>query len=156
MEKAYFGAGCFWGVEAAFKQIEGVTDTAVGYAGGHVDKPSYSDVCSGATGHAETVEVEYDPNIVSYDDLLELFFRIHDPTTPNRQGADIGTQYRSVIFFRTKEEKETAEKMIKKLEENDDFNRQIVTSVDPFKNFYRAEEYHQDYYSKKGIQAHKI
>jgi peptide-methionine (S)-S-oxide reductase len=149
--EATFGAGCFWGVEAAFRQIAGVLTTAVGFMGGTVDNPSYRQVCNGNTGHAEVVQVEYDPEQVSYEQLLEVFWRIHDPTTPNRQGPDVGSQYRSVIFFHTPEQKEKALASKAELSDSGRFKRPIITQIEPAGEFYRAEEYHQRYYEKHGI-----
>ncbi len=149
IEKATFGAGCFWGVEAEFRKVDGVTDAAVGYSGGTTKDPSYKDVCSGATGHAEVVEVEYDPSKVSYEDLLEVFWKNHDPTTPNRQGWDIGTQYRSAIFYHTPEQEAAAHASKEKAQER--FRKPIVTEITPASEFYRAEEYHQRYFEKSRL-----
>jgi peptide methionine sulfoxide reductase msrA/msrB len=148
--QAAFGAGCFWGVEAAFRRLPGVRETAVGYMGGTLKSPTYEDVCSGRTGHAETVHVEFDPKETSYEKLLELFWSSHDPTTPNRQGPDVGTQYRSVIFYYTPEQKAAAEASKAELEEAKTFRRPIVTQIVPAPEFYRAEEYHQRYLEKRG------
>ena len=148
---AIFGAGCFWGIESAFRQLEGVVEAVSGYAGGTVDQPTYRAVCSGKTGHAEAVQVEYDPSQVSYEQLLDLFWQIHDPTTLNRQGPDIGTQYRSVIFYSDDNERAAAEKSKQRLETSGKFRRPIVTQIVPATNFYRAEEYHQRYYERMGI-----
>jgi peptide-methionine (S)-S-oxide reductase len=156
MQKATFGAGCFWGVEAAFRQIEGVTATAVGYSGGTLENPTYRDVCTDRTGHAEVVEVEYDPARVSYDDLLRVFWDSHDPTTLNRQGPDVGTQYRSVIFFHTPEQEAAAAASKEKLERSGRFKRPIVTAIAPAGTFYRAEDYHQQYLEKRGLATCKI
>ena len=150
MEKATFGAGCFWGVEAAFRRIPGVTATAVGYAGGSLEHPSYRDVCSGRTDHAEVVEVDYDPARVSYEQLLEVFWDCHDPTTPNRQGPDVGTQYRSAIFCHTPEQQSAATASKERLEASGRFRRPIVTAIQPASTFWRAEEYHQQYFEKNG------
>jgi len=152
-EKATFGAGCFWGVEASFRKIKGVTATAVGYMGGTLDNPTYHDVCTDRTGHAEVVQVEYDPAQVSYADLLNVFWENHDPTTLNRQGPDYGTQYRSAIFFHTPEQEATAQASKDKLQANGRFRRPIVTEITPAATFYRAEEYHQQYLEKRG-QSH--
>lgn len=149
IERATFGAGCFWGVEAEFRKVEGVTEAAVGYSGGITRDPTYKDVCSGATGHAEVVEVEYDPAKVSYEDLLEVFWKNHDPTTPNRQGWDVGTQYRSAIFFHTPEQEAAARASKEKAQER--FKRPIVTEITPASEFYRAEEYHQRYFEKNRL-----
>ena len=146
--KATFGAGCFWGVEAAFRQLDGVTATRVGYSGGHTENPTYEDVCSHATGHAEVVEVTYDPERVSYDQLLDTFWAKHDPTQLNRQGWDIGDQYRSAIFFHDQEQQETA--LRSKAEEQTRHRKPIVTQVEPAQTFYEAEDYHQQYLEKRG------
>lgn len=150
MKKATFGAGCFWGVESAFRQLEGVADAAVGYLGGTLENPTYQDVCTGTTGHAEVVEVSYDPLKVSYDQLLDLFWKIHDPTTLNRQGPDVGTQYRSAIFYHDEEQKNAALASRERLRESGRFRRPIVTEVTPASPFYRAEDYHQRYLEKRG------
>ena len=152
IEVATFGAGCFWGAEAAFRQVKGVVNTTVGFMGGHTKNPTYEEVCTDKTGHAEVVRVEYDPSRVSYDKLLDIFWSIHDPTTPNRQGADVGSQYRSVIFYHTPEQEKAIYLSKKKLENSAEFKRPIVTEIVPAKEFYKAEEYHQRYYEKKGIQ----
>jgi peptide-methionine (S)-S-oxide reductase len=151
MEKATFGAGCFWGVEAAFRQIKGVKSTAVGYLGGTMDSPTYKDVCTGRTGHAEVVEVEFDPAAVSYDDLLNVFWQNHDPTTLNRQGPDVGTQYRSAIFFHTPEQEAAARTSKERLQSSGKFSRPIVTEITPASAFYLAEDYHQQYLEKRGL-----
>ncbi|ADE36510.1 peptide-methionine (S)-S-oxide reductase MsrA [Methanohalophilus mahii] len=150
IEKATFAAGCFWGVEAAFREVEGVISTQVGYTGGSMSNPSYKEVCTGRTGHAEAVEVTYDPQIVSYEQMLDIFWNIHDPTTPNRQGPDIGTQYRSAIFYHDIKQKEIALRSLHKLQESGKFNT-IVTEIKPASEFYPAEDYHQQYFEKKGI-----
>ena len=151
--KATFGAGCFWHVEELFSKVKGVTSTAVGYTGGHLENPTYEDVCTDKTGHAEAVQVEYDPNQVSFDDLLKIFWENHDPTTPNRQGPDIGIQYRSAIFFHDLEQEKTAINSKEKLEKSNRFNRDIVTQIIPAKTFYRAEEYHQRYFEKNNLSC---
>ena len=148
---AVFGAGCFWGVESAFRAVEGVIDVAVGYAGGTVPKPNYRTVCSGKTGHAEVVQVEYDPARVSFEQLLEVFWQIHDPTTLNRQGPDFGTQYRSIIFYSDEHERKAAEESKRRLDESGKLRRPVVTQIVPAAEFYRAEEYHQRYYERMGI-----
>jgi peptide methionine sulfoxide reductase msrA/msrB len=153
LAQAAFGAGCFWGVEAAFREVPGVRETVVGYQGGTLKNPTYEDVCSGRTGHAEVVHVEYDPAEVSYDKLLELFWAEHDPTTLNRQGPDHGTQYRSVIFYYTPAQKTAAEASKAKLEASGHFKRPIVTQIVPAPEFYRAEEYHQRYLEKRGQRS---
>lgn len=155
-EKTTFGAGCFWGVEAAFRKIKGVVSTAVGYSGGRLKNPTYDDVCTDQTGHAEVVQVEYDPSRVTYDQLLDLFWQLHDPTTPNRQGPDIGTQYRSAIFYHTPEQKGAAEASKERLRKSGRHQRPIVTEITPAAEFYRAEEYHQQYFDKRGIAGHKF
>ena len=155
-EKAIFGAGCFWEVEAEFRKVKGVVSTAVGYSGGWLKRPTYEDVCTARTGHAEVVEVEYDPAQVAYDQLLELFWSIHDPTTLNRQGPDVGTQYRSAIFYHTPEQKGSAGASKKRLEEMGRYQRPIVTEIAPASEFYRAEEYHQQYFDKRGSSGHKF
>ena len=147
-KKATFGAGCFWGVEAAFRQIEGVTSTRVGYTGGTLDNPTYEDVCSHTTGHAEVVEVTYDPERVSYDDLLQVFWHKHDPTQLNRQGWDVGDQYRSVVFFHDQEQQEAA--LASKAREQSSTRAPIVTQIEPAETFYEAEDYHQQYLEKRG------
>ena len=153
MEKATFAAGCFWGVEAQFRKMKGVVSTQVGYAGGTFDNPAYEDVCTDKTGHAEVVEVEYDPSVIGYDRLLELFWTSHDPTTLNRQGPDIGTQYRSAIFYHSDEQREAAEASKQQLQNSGRFPRDIVTEITPATRFYRAEEYHQQYLEKRGQES---
>ena len=150
MDKATFGAGCFWGVEAAFRQVPGVTATAVGYAGGTTQNPTYADVCSDATGHAEVVEVTFDPAKVSYEQLLNVFWENHDPTQLNSQGPDYGTQYRSVIFTHSPQQQAAAEASKAQLEASGRFRRPVVTQILPAAPFYRAEEYHQQYLEKRG------
>jgi len=151
MEKASFAAGCFWGVEATFRQVKGVVSTAVGYMGGTLENPTYEDVCTDRTGHAEAVEVVYDPNQVSYDSLLKVFWENHDPTTLNRQGPDAGTQYRSAIFFHTPEQEAAAKASKEKLEQAHVFKRPIVTQIVPAAEFWKAEDYHQQYLEKRGL-----
>ena len=153
METAVFAAGCFWGVEAAFRQIKGVVSTTVGYTGGTVPNPTYEDVCSHRTGHAEAVQVEYDPAKVSYDDLLRVFWANHDPTTANRQGPDVGSQYRSAIFYHTPEQEAAARASKDALEKSGAFKRPIVTQIVPTSGFYRAEDYHQQYLEKRGLSS---
>lgn len=148
MALATFGAGCFWGVEAAFRRIDGVTDAAVGYAGGHTDNPTYREVCSHTTGHAEVVQVEYDPSQVGYEELLDAFFAMHDPTQVNRQGPDVGDQYRSVVFFHTPEQEEAAIAAKKHLDESGLLRQPVATAIEPAPTFWRAEEYHQRYLEK--------
>ena len=151
MGKATFGAGCFWGVEAAFRQLSGVQSTSVGYLGGNFANPTYQDVCSGQTGHAEVVQVEYDPAQICYEDLLDLFWKVHDPTTSNRQGPDIGTQYRSAVFFHTPEQQAAAETSKTRLEASGRYPGPIVTEITPASEYYVAEDYHQQYFEKRGI-----
>ncbi len=150
-DKATFGAGCFWGVEARFREVPGVVDAAVGYEGGHMLNPTYRDVCTDETGHVEVVELTFDPAKVSYDDLVRLFFKLHDPTQLNRQGPDWGTQYRSVIFFHSPEQKASAERV--KDEAQKQIRGTIVTAIEPAQTFYRAEEYHQRYLEKRGAKS---
>jgi peptide-methionine (S)-S-oxide reductase len=152
-EQAAFGAGCFWGVEAAFQDVPGVIATAVGYMGGTLDNPTYKDVCSDRTGHAEVVHLTYDPARVSYDVLLDLFWRIHDPTTPNRQGPDFGSQYRSVIFYYTPEQEAAARASKDRLQKSGRYRSPIVTEITAAPAFWRAEEYHQRYAEKRGIKS---
>jgi peptide-methionine (S)-S-oxide reductase len=152
-KKAVFAAGCFWGVESTFQQMDGVKTTTVGYIGGKVKNPSYELVCTGLTGHAEAVEVEYNPNVISFEKLLDTFFELHDPTTLNRQGPDIGTQYRSAAYFSSDEEKQLIENKISLLNESGKFNSRIVTEIEEITEFYNAEDYHQDYYKKRGIDG---
>ena len=153
MEQATFGAGCFWGVEAAFMEVPGVAETAVGFMGGSTKNPSYKQVCYEDTGHAEVVHVTYDPNKVKYDQLLEVFWSNHDPTQLNRQGPDVGGQYRSAIFFHTPEQEAAACASKEWLEKSGRFRRSIETKIEPATEFYRAEEYHQKYFQKRGINA---
>ena len=150
METATFGAGCFWGVEARFAQLRGVIETSVGYEGGKLDNPSYKDVCIGRTGHAEVVEVKFDPATVSYSQVLDLFFTLHDPTQRNRQGPDWGEQYRSVVFFHSPEQEAAAKQTIERLTDEHTFSKPIVTQVVPAGTFWRAEDYHQKYLEKRG------
>ena len=150
MKKATFGAGCFWGVETAFRRVPGVVDAAVGYLGGTLANPTYRDVCNGDTGHAEVVEVQYDPERVTYDQLLDVFWASHDPTTPNRQGPDVGTQYRSAIFAHDDEQQAAAVASRDRADASGRFRRPIVTEITPASTFYRAEEYHQRYLEKHG------
>ena len=150
MAKATFGAGCFWGVEEMFRRTPGVTATAVGYAGGDLPNPTYEDVCGDETGHAEVVEVAYDPAQVSYDQLLEVFFTCHDPTQRNRQGPDVGSQYRSVVFFHSPEQQAAAEAAKAHLQTSGKVTRPVATQIVPAAPFYRAEEYHQQYLAKRG------
>ena len=154
LELATFGNGCFWCTEAIFEQLEGVVKVESGYAGGQVKNPSYKDVCTGNTGHAEVIRLTYDPKVVGYRELLDVFFNTHDPTTLNRQGADAGTQYRSAIFYHSEEQKTEAEKMIAELEKENVFDDPIVTEVTPINNYFVAENYHQDYYNNNKDQGY--
>lgn len=149
--KATFGAGCFWCVEHEFRKIKGVTSTAVGYMGGNLNNPTYEDVCSDQTGHAEVVQVEFDPSVISYDEILNVFWHCHDPTSLNRQGPDVGTQYRSVIFCHDSDQEKTAMQSKKQLQDSEKPGKKIVTEILPAPEFYKAEEYHQQYYAKCGI-----
>lgn len=153
MQKATFGAGCFWGVEAAFRQVKGVTATRAGYLGGTMNNPTYHDVCTDLTGHAEVVEVEFDPSKASYEDLLNVFWSCHDPTQLNRQGPDIGTQYRSAIFFHNPEQEKAARVSKEKLQASGRYKRPIVTEITPASEFWVAEDYHQQYLEKRGIKS---
>jgi peptide-methionine (S)-S-oxide reductase len=154
LELATLAGGCFWCLEAAFDDLRGVERVDSGYAGGHVDNPSYRQVCGGTTGHAEVVQVAFDPTVISFEDLLDVFFTIHDPTTLNRQGADVGTQYRSAIFHHSPEQKATAERVIAQLEASKVWDDPIVTEVAPLETFYPAEEYHRDYYRRNPNQGY--
>lgn len=153
--KATFAGGCFWCIEAAFKEVDGVENAVSGYAGGHVENPTYGEVCTGKTGHAEAVQVTYDPDTVSYQELLEVFFRIHDPTTADRQGPDVGSQYRPAIFYHNEEQQGQAETYIEELEASGAYE-EIVTDVEPLDTFYEAEEHHQDYFEKNPDQAYCV
>lgn len=154
LEKATFGMGCFWCSEALFQKLSGVISVRSGYEGGTVTNPSYEDVCSGTTGHAEVIEVTYDPTKIRYDELLEVFWKTHDPTTLNRQGADIGTQYRSVVFYHNDEQKQVAERYKKELNNAKAFDKPIVTAINKAQTFYPAENYHQDYFDKNKTQPY--
>lgn len=156
LEVATFGAGCFWCTEAQFQQLEGVEKVESGYSGGFVENPTYQQVCTGTTGHAEVTNVYYDPSKISYDELLAAFWVMHDPTQLNRQGNDVGTQYRSVIFYHNQEQKEKAESYKKKLNEEHAYNSDVVTEISPFTKFYKAEDYHQNYYNEHGSQPYCI
>ena len=151
MEKIIFGAGCFWAVEVTFHRVRGVCETICGYSGGHFKNPTYSDVCTGETGHAEVVQVEYDPSQVTYEALLDVFWNCHNPTTRNQQGQDVGTQYRSIIFFNTTDQEATAKSSKKKLRLNRRWRESIVTEILPADEFYRAEEYHQKYLERRSL-----
>jgi len=153
-EIAYLGGGCFWCVEAAIKQLQGVESVRSGYMGGRVANPTYQQVCSGRSGHVEIAEVTFDPSVISFSDLLHVFFTLHDPTTPNRQGNDVGEQYRSVIFYRDEAQKKAAEEVIAELARDKVFNDPIVTAIEPASTFYVAEDYHQDYFANNSIQPY--
>jgi peptide-methionine (S)-S-oxide reductase len=153
-EVATLGGGCFWCLEPVFDDLRGVVSVESGYAGGHLPNPTYEQVCSGNTGHAEVVQVVFDPREISYEDLLRVFFSIHDPTTLNRQGADVGTQYRSVILYHSPEQKKTAEEIIRSLQDQQIWDKPIVTQVVPFDTFYRAEDYHQEYFANNSTQPY--
>jgi peptide-methionine (S)-S-oxide reductase len=153
-ETATFGGGCFWCTEAAFKQLAGIHEVTSGYAGGHVENPTYEAVCREETGHAEVVRVEYDSDVIGYDDLLRVFFTVHDPTTLNRQGPDVGSQYRSIVCYESEAQREAVEAFIDGLEREDVYDDDIVTEVEPLEAFYEAEAYHQDYYEKNPGDAY--
>jgi peptide-methionine (S)-S-oxide reductase len=153
-EVATLAGGCFWCLEAVYDELKGVTDVVSGYAGGQVKDPSYEAVCMGETGHAETVQVTFDPSVISYRELLEVFFTIHDPTSLNRQGADVGTQYRSAIYYHSPEQKTTAEQIIQELESEQIWPKPVVTEVTPFQVFYPAEAYHQEYFKRNPYQGY--
>jgi len=155
-DTATFGAGCFWCVEAVFQNLKGVQSVVSGYAGGTVRNPTYEDVCSGQTGHAEACQIAYDPAVISYPELLEAFWKSHDPTTLNRQGNDVGTQYRSAIFYHNEEQKKLAEHYKKQLDSSGAFDAPIVTQIVPFTNFYKAEDYHQNYFNEHGSQPYCV
>jgi len=150
MEKAIFGAGCFWHIQDRFKKVKGVSSTSVGYSGGKKDYPTYEQVCIGDTGHAEVVEVDFDPSVVTYSELLDVFWSCHDPTTKDRQGPDIGHQYRSVIYYLDDRQKKLAEESMNDMSKSGRFRDSIVTEIYPIKEYYKAEDYHQDYFDKKG------
>ncbi|PSQ95328.1 MAG: peptide-methionine (S)-S-oxide reductase [Bacteroidetes bacterium SW_11_64_17] len=153
-QRATLGGGCFWCLEAVYEEVDGISEVVSGYAGGHVPSPTYRQVCNGTTGHAEVVRLTYDPSVIGYRDLLEIFFTIHNPTTENREGADTGPQYRSIILHHNEEQKETAEKLIDDLEANGVFGDPIVTEVESLDTFYRAEDKHQDYYERNSAQPY--
>ena len=153
---ATFGAGCFWGVEAAFRRLDGVVATTVGYMGGKVENPTYEQVCSHSTGHAEVVEVEYDPSAISYEDLLQTFWSNHDPTQLNRQGPDVGSQYRSVIYFHDSEQESLARRSMQELDSSGRLGSPVVTEIVPAETFWRAEDYHQQYLEKRGLTSCRI
>lgn len=153
-DTATFGAGCFWCVEAVFDQLKGVESVKSGYSGGTIKNPAYKEVCTGRTGHAEVVQITYNPDIISFEELLEVFWTVHDPTSLNRQGADVGTQYRSAIFYHNEQQKEIAAAYIKQLDATETFGKPIVTELTKFKSFYPAEDYHEDYYQRNGEQPY--
>ena len=153
-EIATLGGGCFWCLEAVYRETEGVEKVDSGYMGGHTPNPTYKDVCSGATGHVEVVQLTFDPNVISYRDILEIFFAIHDPTTLNRQGNDVGTQYRSVIFYHSPEQKATAEDTVRELAAEKVFEDPLVTAIEPAQKFYPAEAYHQEYFENHPYQPY--
>lgn len=153
-ETATFGNGCFWCTEAIFKSLKGVETVESGYSGGKIKNPTYREVCSGETGHAEVIQITFDPSVISFRELLEVFWETHDPTTLNRQGADVGTQYRSVIFFHSPQQKEQAEKYKNELNKENVFGKPVVTEITPFDKFYKAENYHQDYYANNSSQGY--
>jgi len=154
MEIATFGNGCFWCTEAIFQNLNGVEEVTSGYSGGHVDNPTYKQVCTGTTGHAEVIHIKYDPAVISYDELLEVFWKTHDPTTPNRQGNDVGPQYRSAVFYHNEEQKEKAEKYKQELNAAGAYDAPIVTEITAFEKFYPAEDYHQNYFNLNGSQPY--
>ena len=154
LELTTLGGGCFWCVEAVFQQLKGVQLVVSGYAGGHVKNPSYKEVCNGTTGHAEVCQITFNPNVISFSELLEVFWQTHDPTTLNRQGNDAGTQYRSAIFYHNEEQKRHAEHYKAELDTSGAFGKPIVTEIVPFSNFYKAEDYHQNYYNENGLQPY--
>lgn len=153
-KKATLGGGCFWCTEAVYKELKGVVDVTPGYSGGSIKNPAYREVCTGRTGHAEVVQVTYDPEEISFKEILDVFFMTHDPTTLNRQGNDVGTQYRSVIFYHDEEQKETAEEVIRILEKNNVYNNPVVTEITPLETFYKAEDYHKDYFERNEEQPY--
>ena len=154
LELATFGSGCFWCTEAIFENLKGVHSVVSGYAGGHVQNPSYEEVCTGTTGHAEVTQITYDPSIISYDELLEVFWKTHDPTTLNRQGNDVGPQYRSAIFYHNDEQKQLAEKYKAELDKSGAWDNPIITEISPLNNYFPAENYHQDYYNNNPNQGY--
>ena len=154
MEIATFGTGCFWCTEAIFQQVEGVNKVTSGYSGGKVDNPTYKQVCTGSTGHAECLNIEYDPSKISFDELLEIFWQVHDPTTLNRQGNDVGPQYRSVIFYHNEDQKTKAEKYKAELDKSGAWDKPVVTTVEPFVKFFPAEDYHQNYYRENSGEGY--
>jgi peptide-methionine (S)-S-oxide reductase len=154
LEVATFAAGCFWCTEAVFDQLKGVVKVVSGYSGGNTANPSYEEVCTGDTGHAESIEITFDPSIISFKDLLQIFFTTHDPTTYNRQGGDVGTQYRSAVFYLNQDQEKTARQVIQEFNDSKVWKKPIVTEVVPYREFYKAEDYHQDYYAKNSQQPY--
>ena len=154
LKKATFGSGCFWCTEAVFERLKGVHSVVSGYAGGTIENPTYEEVCNGTTGHAEVTQITYDPDVITFDELLEVFWKTHDPTTLNRQGNDVGTQYRSVIFFHDDEQKQLAEKYKEELDKSGAWDKPIVTEISPLTNYFEAEDYHQDYYKNNPNQGY--
>ncbi len=154
MEEATFGAGCFWCVDAIFRDLKGVESVEAGYAGGKIKNPTYKEVCSGLTGHAEVIRINFDPAVITYADLVRVLFVVHDPTTLNRQGNDVGTQYRSVIFYHSKEQEEVAQRIKQEFEDKQIFDKPIVTAIEPLSNYYPAEDYHQNYYNNNPTQGY--
>ncbi len=153
-ETATLGGGCFWCTEAIFRSLKGVESVESGYSGGHENNPSYQDVCTGETGHAEVIQLKFNPQVISYSEILEVFFQIHDPTSLNRQGADVGTQYRSVIFYHSPQQRDLAESYISQLNKENVFGKKLVTEVEPFHHFFKAEAYHQNYFSNNRTQGY--
>lgn len=154
LETATLGGGCFWCIEAVYLDLKGVKQAISGYAGGHVDNPSYKEVCNGSTGHAEVVQIHFDPEIITYRDVLKIFFTVHNPTTPNRQGNDVGTQYRSIILYHNEQQKQIAEEVMEEVTQEKIWDRPLVTQLEPLENFYEAEDYHQNYYNKNPNQGY--
>ena len=154
METAVFGCGCFWCTEAIFLKVRGVNSVVSGYAGGKVEKPSYERVSMGTTGHAEVIKIEFDPTVISYEELLDIFWHVHDPTTLNRQGADVGTQYRSIILYTTEEQRRTAEKSLSNMNKSGEFSKPIITEIKPLEHFYDAESYHQNYFENNSLNPY--
>ncbi len=154
IQTAVFGSGCFWCAEAIFNQLKGIQSVTSGYAGGHIANPTYQQVCSDTTGHAEVVRIEFDASVITYQDLLEIFWQTHDPTTPNRQGNDVGSQYRSIVLYLNEEQKQQAQRMLAELEKEKKFSAPVVTEIMPLEEFYPAEDYHKDYYFRNKLQPY--
>ena len=154
LETATLGAGCFWCVEAVFDDLKGVEDVVSGYAGGHTENPTYREVCNGTTGHAEVAQIRFDPSVISFKDVLRVFFSVHDPTTLNRQGSDVGTQYRSAVFYNSEEQKQAAEEVVKEITDESVYDAPIVTEITPLKKFWVAEDYHQEYFANNPSQPY--